>query len=63
VARVRAWRADGLRVVLAAPSLSGADRLARLRETLDRLIREADCYDFRYSKLEDAVLAFERLST
>jgi len=31
--------------------------------TLDRLIREADCYDFRYSKLEDAVLAFERLST
>jgi transcription-repair coupling factor (superfamily II helicase) len=30
VTRVRAWGADGLRVVLAAPSLSGADRLARL---------------------------------
>jgi transcription-repair coupling factor (superfamily II helicase) len=30
VESVRAWCADGLRVVLAAPSLSGADRLARL---------------------------------
>jgi len=30
--------------------------------TLEGLIREADCYDFRYSKLEDALLAFERLS-
>jgi transcription-repair coupling factor (superfamily II helicase) len=29
-ARVRAWRADGLRVALTAPSLSGADRMARL---------------------------------
>jgi HprK-related kinase A len=29
---------------------------------LEGLIREADCYDFRYSKLEDALLAFERLS-
>ena len=28
--RSLAWRAEGLRVVLAAPSLSGADRLARL---------------------------------
>lgn len=31
--------------------------------TLEGLIREADCYDFRYSKLEDALLAFEKLST
>lgn len=30
--------------------------------TLEGLIGEADCYDFRYSQLEDALLTFERLS-
>jgi HprK-related kinase A len=30
--------------------------------TLEGLIRHADCYDFRYGKLEDALLTFEKLS-
>jgi transcription-repair coupling factor (superfamily II helicase) len=30
LARIRGWAGEGLRVVLAAPALSGADRLARL---------------------------------
>lgn len=30
--------------------------------TLEGLIGEANCYDFRYSQLEDALLTFERLS-
>jgi len=30
---------------------------------LERLIREAECFDFHYSRLEDALLAFDRLST
>jgi HprK-related kinase A len=29
---------------------------------LERLIRQADCYDFRYHKLEDALATFERLA-
>jgi len=30
---------------------------------LERLIRAADCYDFRYGRLEDALRVFERLSS
>ncbi len=30
--------------------------------TLEKLIREAECFDFIYSDLEDALMAFERLS-
>lgn len=30
--------------------------------TLEGLVREADCFDFRYGRLEDALTAFERLS-
>jgi hypothetical protein len=30
--------------------------------TLERLIRQAECYDFRYHTLEDALASFERLA-